>query len=48
MDHGIYNFYRSFGSKNEKLMKIKKSNPGILNKIIEMSRITLKHKKNYE
>ena len=48
MDHGIYNFYRSFGSKNEKLMKIKKSNPGFLKKIIEMSRITLRHKKNYE
>jgi len=48
MDQGIYNFYRSFGSKNEKLMKIKKSNPDLLNKIIEMSRITLKHKKNYE
>ena len=48
MDHGIYNFYRSFGSKSEQLMNIKKSNPSFLNKLIEISRITFKHKKNYE
>ena len=48
MDHGINNFYRSFGSKNKQLMHIKKSNPSFLNKLIEISRIPFKHKKNYE
>ena len=48
MSHGIYNFYRSFGSKSKQMMSIKKSNPSFLNKLIEISGITSKHKKNYE